>query len=181
MGENGKFDEHLDYTDELEVVNPVTGWLVCIEGPQMGRDYRIMAEKNFVGRSEDMHIQILGDNKIARRNHAIIAYDPLSKNTLILPGDSSGLAYLNNQAVYIPTEMKPYDTIQLGMSKFLFQPLCGEHFEWDNVKNFDPEKMREANSGESKGSNQQMNQPMDQQVDQPMNQQVNQGEMTGEE
>lgn len=132
--ENSNFDDDLAYTGELEVVDPVVGWLVCISGPQKGRDYRIMAEKNFVGRAEDMHIQILGDNKIARRNHAIIVYDPLKRNTLILPGDSSGLAYRNGEAVYIPTEMSQYDTIQLGNSKFLFMPLCGEHFEWENLE-----------------------------------------------
>lgn len=134
-GENGDFDQDLEYIGELEVVDPVTGWLVCIEGPQMGRDYRIMAEKNFIGRAEDMHIQILGDNRISRRNHAIIAYDPLKRNTLILPGDSSGLAYLNNDAVYTPTELKIYDVVQLGLSKFIFIPLCGEHFEWESLKN----------------------------------------------
>ena len=134
QNENGNFDETLEYAGELEVIDPVVGWLVCIEGPQMGRDYRIMAEKNFVGRAEDMHIQILGDNKISRRNHAIIAYDPLKRNTLILPGDSSGLAYHNGDAVYIPTEMNQYDVIQLGSSKFLFMPLCGEHFEWESLK-----------------------------------------------
>ena len=135
--EQGSFDEDLDYLGEMEVVDPVTGWLVCIEGPGHGRDYRIMAEKNFIGRSDDMHIQILGDNKIARRNHAIIAYDPLKRQTLILPGDSSSLVYLNNEAVYTPSELKDYDVIQLGASKFLFKSLCGEHFEWDSVKNDD--------------------------------------------
>ena len=134
QSENGSFDETLEYAGELEVIDPVVGWLVCIEGPQLGRDYRIMAEKNFIGRAEDMHIQILGDNKISRRNHAIIAYDPLKRNTLILPGDSSGLAYHNGDAVYIPTEMNQYDVIQLGTSKFLFMPLCGEHFEWESLK-----------------------------------------------
>ena len=141
QNDNGYFDDGLEYAGELEVIDPVVGWLVCIEGPQMGRDYRIMAEKNFVGRAEDMHIQILGDNKISRRNHAIIAYDPLKRNTLILPGDASGLAYHNGDAVYIPTEMKEYDVVQLGNSKFLFMPLCGEHFEWDDVNdsdNFNP-------------------------------------------
>jgi len=134
MTEDGQFDEDLAYMGELKVIDPVTGWLVCIEGPQMGRDYRIMAEKNFIGRAEDMHIQILGDNRIARRNHAIIAYDPVKRNTLILPGESSGLAYHNNEAVYTPTELHVYDIIQLGNSKFLFIPLCGEHFEWENLK-----------------------------------------------
>ena len=133
MTEDGQFDEDLAYMGELKVIDPVTGWLVCIEGPQMGRDYRIMAEKNFIGRAEDMHIQILGDNRIARRNHAIIAYDPVKRNTLILPGESSGLTYHNNEAVYT-TELNVYDIIQLGASKFLFIPLCGEHFEWENLK-----------------------------------------------
>jgi hypothetical protein len=131
--EQGRFDEDLDYMDDLEVIDPVTGWLVCFEGPQMGRDYRIMAEKNFIGRAEDMHIQIIGDNKIARRNHAIIAYDPMKRKTLLLPGDSSGLVYLNDEAVYTPTELSAFHVIQLGASKFLFIPLCGEHFEWGNV------------------------------------------------
>ena len=131
--ENGNFDDDLNYAGELEVVDPVVGWLVCIHGPQKGRDYRIMAERNFIGRAEDMHIQILGDNKIARRNHAIIAYDPLKRNTLILPGDSSGLAYLNTDAVYQPETLGQYDVIQLGNSKFLFMPLCGINFEWDNI------------------------------------------------
>ncbi|MFQ7874091.1 hypothetical protein [Enterocloster sp.] len=41
-------------------------------------------------------------------------------NTVILPGDAAGLAYLNEEAVYVPTELKPYDTISLGNSRFLF-------------------------------------------------------------
>ena len=132
--EDGDFDEDLAFAGELEVIDPVVGWLVCIEGPQMGRDYRIMAEKNFVGRAEDMHIQILGDNKIARRNHAIIAYDPLKRETLILPGDSTGLVYRQNTAIYQPTPMNRYDVIRLGDSKFLFMPLCSKHFEWESYK-----------------------------------------------
>ncbi|GAB2022764.1 hypothetical protein RyT2_18380 [Pseudolactococcus yaeyamensis] len=134
VGTDETFDENSEYMDELQVIDPVVGWLVCIEGPQMGRDYRIMAEKNFIGRSDDMQIQILGDNRIARRNHAIIAYDPLKRITLILPGDSQGLVYLMNDAVYTPTELNPYDVIQLGNSKFLFIPLCGENFEWESMK-----------------------------------------------
>lgn len=133
-GNEADFDSDSPYLGEIEVIDPVTGWLVCIKGPQMGRDYRIMAEKNFVGRAEDMHIQILGDNSISRRNHATLVYDPKARSTLILPGDASGLAYLNNQAVYTPTELNPYDVIQLGMSEFLFIPLCGDNFEWEGMK-----------------------------------------------
>ncbi len=117
-----------------EEVPPVCGWLVCIEGARVGKDYKIKNGKNFVGRGDDMDIQILGDNEISRKNHTIIVYDAKKKNTVILPGDSAGITYLNQDAVYVPTELVPYDTIELGRSKFVFVPFCGEHFEWDDVK-----------------------------------------------
>ena len=87
-----------------------------------------------MGSVEDLVIQILGDNYISRKNHTIIVYDAKKKNTVILPGDAAGIAYLNQEAVYVPTELMPYDTIELGRSKFVFVPFCGEHFEWNDVK-----------------------------------------------
>lgn len=125
-------EKTMPYLGETTGIDPVTGWLVCIEGPQLGQDYRIRAEKNFIGRSEDMHIRILGDNAISRRNHAVIVYDPKKRNFYLLPGDASGLAYHNNEAVYTPVELAAYDVLQLGRSKFIFIPLCGVHFEWDH-------------------------------------------------
>lgn len=117
-----------------EEIRRVCGWLVCIGGAQVGMDYKIHDGKNFVGRGDEMDIQILGDNTINRKNHTIIVYDAKKMNTVILPGDSAGLAYLNDEAVYLPTELKPYDTIGLGNSKFLFVPLCGTSFSWDDIK-----------------------------------------------
>ncbi|GIO01004.1 FHA domain-containing protein [Brevibacillus laterosporus] len=124
-------EKTMPYLGETTGIEPVTGWLVCIEGPQQGQDYRIMAEKNFIGRSEEMHIRIIGDNAISRRNHAVIVYDPKKRNFFLLPGDASGLAYHNNEAVFSPVELTAYDVIQLGQSKFIFIPLCGVHFEWE--------------------------------------------------
>jgi hypothetical protein len=133
----GNFSENTPYLGDLEIMDPVTGWLICIDGPSKGRDYRIMTEKNFVGRADGMDIQVLGDNHIARRNHAVLVYDPKKRKTILLPGDSQGLVYVNDEAVYAPVELAPYDSIELGKSKFLFIPLCGENFEWtelDDVK-----------------------------------------------
>lgn len=115
------------YYEEIE---PVCGWLVCIDGAQRGLDYKIRTGKNFIGRGDDMDIQLLGDNSVSRRNHAILVYDPKKRNAVLLPGESSGLAYLNGDAVYVPQELVAYDIIELGKSKFLFIPFCGEHFEW---------------------------------------------------
>ena len=122
------------WDDEYDGVEPVVGWLVCIEGAQRGQDYRIRSEKNFIGRSEEMHIQISGDNAISRRNHAVISYNPLQRNFFLIPGDGAGLVYHNNKAVYSPVELTAYDVLQMGKSKFIFIPLCGIHFEWENER-----------------------------------------------
>lgn len=113
-----------------EEIRPVCGWLVCIEGARVGMDYRIHSGKNFIGRSDDMDIQIIGDNEINRKKHGIIVYDPKNQNTMLLPGDSEGLVYLNGEPVYIPMEVTTNDTIEMGKSRFIFVALCGDGFEW---------------------------------------------------
>ena len=126
------FEPPVELLEEEE--EPVCGWLVCIQGARVGKDYRIHNGKNFVGRGDDMEIQILGDNEINRRNHAVIVYDQKKRNTVILPGDSAGLAYLRGEAVYVPAQLNPYDTIEMGKSRFIFVPLCGQNFEWNDTE-----------------------------------------------
>ncbi|BDU50618.1 FHA domain-containing protein [Haliovirga abyssi] len=111
----------------------VVGWLTCIEGPDKGNDYQIKSEKNFIGRSEEMHIQIQGDSAISRRNHAIISYNPKERNFILIPGEGRGIIYKSTEAIYTPTELNGYDVIEMGKSKFIFVPLCGDYFEWENV------------------------------------------------
>ena len=126
------FEPPVELLEEEE--EPVCGWLVCIQGARVGKDYRIHNGKNFVGRGDDMDIQILGDNEINRRNHAVIVYDQKKRNTVILPGDSAGLAYLRGEAVSVPAQLNPYDTIEMGKSRFIFVPLCGQNFEWNDTE-----------------------------------------------
>ncbi|MGM0508834.1 MAG: FHA domain-containing protein [Fusobacteriota bacterium] len=113
-------------------IDPVVGWIVCIEGSERGKDYKIRSEKNFIGRSEDMHITITGDKKISRRNHAVISYNPKERNFMIIPGGGTGIIYLDEEAVYGPMELSAYKVIEMGDSKFIFIPFCGQHFEWEN-------------------------------------------------
>ena len=78
-----------------------------------------------------MHIEIIGDNAISRINHSAISYDGKNRLFYLLPGDSSGLAYHNKDAVYTPVELKAFSVIEMGKSTFIFIPLCGEHFSWE--------------------------------------------------
>ncbi len=125
-------DKTQAYWDQHDGHDPVTGWLVCIEGEERGHDYQIRSEKNFIGRSDEMHINIQGDNTISRRNHAVISYNPKQRNFVLIPGSGTGIIYVNEEALYSPLELNAYDVIEMGKSKFLFIPLCGEHFEWEN-------------------------------------------------
>ena len=130
--ETGQTDTEIEEMLFLEEVLPVCGWIVCISGARQGKDYKIKSGKNFVGRADDMDIQILGDNQISRKNHTVIVFDSKKRETMLLPGDSNGIVYLNDNAVYTPSVLNPYDIIELGQSKFLFIPFCGEYFMWEN-------------------------------------------------
>ncbi len=110
--------------------DPVVGWLVCVEGPDIGKDYRIRAEKNFIGRSASMDISIQGDESISRNNHAIISYNLKNNKFMLYPGDGHGLVYLNDDEVTMPTELTAGSRIEIGKSQLIFIPFCGEWFKW---------------------------------------------------
>ena len=115
-------------------IDPVVGWLVCIDGPDRGRDYRIRSEKNVVGRSDSMDICIRGDETISRSDHAFIVHDPKKNVFRIQAGLSRGLIYLNGEEVIASEKLNAYDRIEMGESTFLFVPFCGENFQWETKK-----------------------------------------------
>ncbi|HUA84163.1 MAG TPA: FHA domain-containing protein, partial [Bryobacteraceae bacterium] len=114
-------------------LEPVVGWLVCVSGPDRGRDFRLHGEKNYIGRSPAMDVVIQNDNSVSREKHGIVVFDPRKKSFWTLPGDASGLVYLNGEVVYSPTEMKPDDALELGQTKLVLAPFCGEKYSWDEA------------------------------------------------
>lgn len=115
------------------LVRPVTGWLVCVEGAAKGKDYRIHEEYNYIGRSSRMDICIKEDTTVSRENHAIIAYDTEEKLFYFAPCSGGSIVRLNGKAVLGNAELKAYDRIQIGKCKFIFVPLCGENFVWEEA------------------------------------------------
>ena len=110
--------------------DPVVGWLVCIDGPERGKDYRLRSEKNFIGRSASMDVNIAGDESISRNNHAAVSYDPKTNTYNVYPGEGHGLVYLNDEELRAPEKIKRGDIIELGKTKLMFIPFCGEGFQW---------------------------------------------------
>ncbi len=111
-------------------IDPVVGWLVCIDGKEKGRDYRIHSDNNFIGRSDRMDICLRGDETISRENHAIISYDMVENKFYFAPGDGRAIVRLNDKALLQPAEIVPYDKITIGKTVFMFMPFCGEGFQW---------------------------------------------------
>ena len=111
---------------------PVVGWLVCTKGGHFGETFSIYSGKNSIGRNTDNRIAITDDNCISRSKHAFIVYEPKKRNFYIQPGDSSGLTYLNDEYITETKMLAPKAVIELGDSTFIFVPLCGQDFSWED-------------------------------------------------
>lgn len=113
-------------------IDPVTGWLVCVEGPEKGRDYRIHTEKNYIGRSDTMDISLKGDDSISRSNHAVLTYDPRKRRFSISKHEGRGLVYVNGEEIDGRSALSSYDVIEMGDSKFIFVAFCSDKFDWED-------------------------------------------------
>lgn len=119
------------YYDAGEVEPPV-GWLVCVRGIYTGHAFACKAGRNRIGRNLDMDICLSDDGSISRDTHAIIIYEPKNRIFYLQAGTGSGLTYHNGNLIFDHTEINSYDKIELGKAEFIFFPLCGEQFTWDD-------------------------------------------------
>lgn len=129
--ESRKTPEELVKELTLKSEEWVCGWLVCIKGVNKGRSYEIRAGKNPIGSDITMPIRILCDPHINKGNHGVVVYDAHKVQTILLPGDSRGLVYVEDNAIFGPTELDSHDRIQIGDSVFIFVPLCNDKFDWN--------------------------------------------------
>lgn len=111
-------------------IDPVVGWLVCIEGFEKGKDYRLTNKRNFVGSSTDLDVCILGDKKIEKKNNFVITYNEKQKVFVISPGETGNLVYVNKKAIYETAKLDSYSLIEIGDTKLVFVNFCGDNFTW---------------------------------------------------
>lgn len=109
---------------------PITGWLVCIDGPEKGKDYRLHSENNYIGRGARMDVCIVGDNTVSYERHARLTYDPEEMKFFFTLVDGKGIVRKNGTRVDGTVEVQHGDRLKIGQGTFLFVPLCGENFSW---------------------------------------------------
>lgn len=112
-------------------LEPVVGWLACIEGADKGKSYQLYAKINTIGRAAENDVCIQGDATISRKNHARLAYDPKHNNFRLIPEESTNNIYLNDEPIYTPALLSAYDIIEFGQSRLIFVPLCCDRFRWE--------------------------------------------------
>lgn len=125
----GDDEKTIGFMNMVTKANPVVGWLVCIDGPERGRDYRLHAERNFIGRTWKMDVNIVDDRSVSRENHASIIYDPHSSRFIIVNGEGIK-TFLNGEPVMEPKIIKDGDKIGIGDSIYDFVAYCREDRQW---------------------------------------------------
>lgn len=111
-------------------ISPVAGWLVCMNGTEQGKDFRLHAGKNFVGRSASMDVLLVDDKTIARDKHCSVIYDPKG-NEFYLCGEGGNLVYLNGEILDSSVRLQEGDLVTIGKTELIFVPFCREGRKWE--------------------------------------------------
>lgn len=110
----------------------ITGWLVCVDGPEKGKDFRLFSENNFIGRGANNDVR-LSDPTVSSDRHAVVVYDPEERVFSFGLFNGSGIVRLNGKRVTrSDEEIKVGDRLKIGQGTFMFVPLCGENFQWED-------------------------------------------------
>jgi len=109
--------------------DPVVGWLVCINGGEKGRDYRLHAGRNFIGRGLKSDISLPDDEQISRDDHCSIIFEPKKCVFSIIRGGGEVLL-INDKILEDSCTLNSDDKITIGSSDFIFIPYCREDRSW---------------------------------------------------
>ncbi len=114
-------------------VSPCVGWLICVEGMNIGHDYRLFLGRNTIGRADTNSVALSGDTSVSKEVQAIIAYEPQNNKFFAVPGTARSLSYVNGQVLLSQIELKKNDLLELGKTKLMLIPCCDEAFNWNMV------------------------------------------------
>ena len=131
-------------------IQPLTGWLVIVEGPGTGIGLPIVHGINSIGRdssAEDdlgnsssdsseaicMTFAVGADSKISRSGHARLIFDNEENVFYLQHGDGKNITRVNNKPVLESVVLKAFDEIRIGETKMKFIPFCGADFSWPKI------------------------------------------------
>lgn len=110
-------------------VRPVVGWLVCVQGPDIGKDFRLHTHFNHVGRNEDQDV-CLSDPTVSGE-HFTVSYDMQHNHYFADMNKGSTFVYINSYPLGGRTVLKKGDQIKVGNSLLVFIPLEQQDVKWN--------------------------------------------------
>ncbi len=117
-------------------IDPAVGWLVCIEGVDKGRSFRLVKGNNPIGRSGNLkkYAVSLTDQSISRKGACgVIVYNERSNQFFITPGEltTNINPYLNEEILLSPRKLMAKDILEIAGDVLIFVPFCSEKFKWN--------------------------------------------------
>ena len=109
----------------------VVGWLVCTQGPERGRDYRLHTGRNFLGRDFSMDICLADDPKVSRIQHCSVVYEPRKGKFYLAPCQGCTV-YFQGNVMEAPKEIQEDDVFQVGDCSLTFIPYCRGDRKWES-------------------------------------------------
>lgn len=130
-GSSSNMEKTVRLVEQKAGYDPVVGWLVCVEGSDKGKDFRLHDGNNFVGRSSDMDISLAGDKSVSASNHFSITYDRRHDRYFMSMGMGKEIVYVNNEPLTANARyVKIGDRIEVGGTTLVFIPLSKEYAQW---------------------------------------------------
>lgn len=108
----------------------VTGWLVCVKGPDTGHVFNLYYGYNTVGYSRENEICLLEDVTIGRKTHCTIVYEDRNNQFYLIPEKDCDTC-LNGTEQKEPAELHSGDSIHIGVSDFEFVAFCRDNRKWE--------------------------------------------------
>lgn len=113
-----------------QVKRYVVGWLVGLDGPSRGESYPLRMGRNVIGR--DRRADIIVNDDQASSHHADLVFRPEERRFILMDHNSTNGTYVNEAEIAPRRDLADRDIVRIGGNRFLFLPLCGDGFFWDD-------------------------------------------------
>lgn len=111
----------------------VTGWIVCVDGPEKGRAYELHYGFNRIGRNPQADIFLEEDRQITRGIHCSVVYE-YNKNEFFLVPEEGNLVYMQDDFIPRSVKLKTGDVFKIGGSEFEFIAFCRGERKWEKTQ-----------------------------------------------
>ena len=110
-------------------VRPVVGWLVCVQGPDIGKDFRLHSDFNHVGR--DKYQDVCLSDRTVSREHFTVSYDIVNNHYFAEMDKGRTMVYINGYSLGGRALLKKGDQIKVGETLLVFIPLEQQDVKWN--------------------------------------------------